>query len=737
MFKLDLSKLTKAKVEEPKAGSKEDAQAIPLSTVLVPTKEDVQAAQAKPEAGSRIPLQAPPHTTKPSTKLDLSKLLTKAQVVATDSSSKPSAPKFSLASILAQAKEQTGQKAEQRTDQKTEESLGTEDQPNKAALAWAEQLEKVLHKDPDEPENINDQLYEELKDILSDSNIPLPDLAPPPPPTAPTFRPVNLTKEQLEAVELARQGKSFNLIGPAGSGKSTAQMAVASELLKTGRLHIHDFKLQGSGGMRWSGPSIAFCAFTRLAAQNLKKIIFRDPYLAENLQHNVTTIHNLLEFEPQEIEVQDSETGEWKVSQRFMPQRTSANPLTLTHLVIEESSQVSLELAELLADALPATCQIIFIGDLNQLPPPMGAPLLAWSSLMLPVVELKKVHRQAGESKVLMNAHKVLAGEAPIFDEEEFRLVNMGGAPRAVGQEVWLSFLRKQIEGWMDTGLYNPLTDIFLSPYGDLKHSMGSLNICKILAGVIGRRKGAKVFHIKAGWDDHYLAEGDDILYEKMQGKIVSITPNALYSGKKTMTPSIYLSRFGIYNWPEQMDEKLKQEKLLVECLNGTKAGGVSLDLDAIQQMIDSGTVAVGKEELIQASSHVVHLEVFNPITGTTQSIQMKTSGAFSPSNFQLAYALTVYKAQGQEWRNTFMVCHPEHSAGNCRESFYTGMTRSKEKCIILGFLPTVLKTIKAQKLKGDTLKEKLRFYEERTKGELPPRLLRMVLEKEKDYAKH
>jgi hypothetical protein len=697
-MKLDFNKLFK-KVEEasklPKISTIE-----PEASKAAGLLESIPVVEPKAVSAFQLPLTPSPKSSKPSPK-----------------------PVFSLAAILSEAKKQQEAKSP-----KVEEK----DSVRVAKAEGQEESAKVLS-------NSNEVLYEELKEILvTETPFSIEHLledeslleAKPS-----TFKPVDLTPEQLQGVELARQGKSFNLIGPAGSGKSTAQMAVASELLRTGKLGTHDFKVQGGGGLRWTGPSIAFCAFTRLAAQNLKKIIFCDPLLAESLLHNVTTIHNLLEFEPEEVQVQDEETGQWTTRQRFMPQRTSARPLSLTHLVIEESSQVSLELAQLLADALPASCQIIFIGDLNQLPPPMGAPLLAWSSLMLPVIELKKVHRQTGESLVLKNAHLVLAGKLPVFDDKEFQLVNMGGPARLVSQDHWLSFIRQQLDGWLDSGLYNPMTDIFLSPYGDIKHSMGSLNICKILAGAIGRRRDAKVFHVKAGYEDHYLAEGDDILYEKMQGKIIKITPNALYTGRKPLTPSKYLSRFGIYNWPEKLDGKVEQEKLLVEMMNGGKADGTRLDLDAIQAMIDGGTLSIQKEELTQASSHVVHLEVYNPVVGSTQIVQMKTSGAFSPTNFQLAYALTVYKAQGQEWRNTFVICHPDHSSGNCRESFYTAITRSKERSVVLGFLPTVLKTIKSQKLKGDTLKQKLRFYEERTKGDLPPQLLRTVLEHERVYA--
>ena len=105
-----------------------------------------------------------------------------------------------------------------------------------------------------------------------------------------------LNKEQLLAKELAFAGKTFCLTGAAGTGKTTAQREIARSLLLQNKLGTHDFRIQGSNNQRWTGPSVAFVAYTRIASGNLKRAIHKDPELESIFLHNITTVHNLLEY---------------------------------------------------------------------------------------------------------------------------------------------------------------------------------------------------------------------------------------------------------------------------------------------------------------------------------------------------------------------------------------------------------------------------------------------------------
>ena len=76
-----------------------------------------------------------------------------------------------------------------------------------------------------------------------------------------------------------------------------------------------------------------------------------------------------------------------------------------------------------------------------------------------------------------------------------------------------------------------------------------------------------------------------------------------------------------------------------------------------------------------------------------------------------LAYALTVHKAQGSEWRKVFFCLHQSHATMMQRELLYTGVTRAREELYVICEPETFTKGILAQKIKGDTLKEKAQFF--------------------------
>ena len=76
---------------------------------------------------------------------------------------------------------------------------------------------------------------------------------------------IKLNKDQLLAKEPAFAGKSFCLTGAAGTGKTATQRGIARSLLEQNLLGTHDFRIQGSNGQRWTGPSIAFVAYTRIS----------------------------------------------------------------------------------------------------------------------------------------------------------------------------------------------------------------------------------------------------------------------------------------------------------------------------------------------------------------------------------------------------------------------------------------------------------------------------------------
>ena len=482
---------------------------------------------------------------------------------------------------------------------------------------------------------------------------------------------------QLLAKEMAFSGKSFCLIGEAGTGKTTAQREIAAELLKSGELRTHEFRIQGQG-IHVAAPSIAFVAFTKIASGNLKKAIHKLPELEAALEHNVTTIHNLLEYQPEKYWNHDTN----RESMRFIPKRDASNPLDITHLVIEESSMVGLDLWEKLFDALRPNVQIIFIGDINQLRPVFGDSILSYALTQLPVVELKTVYRQAGDSTILTNAHHILAGE-PLEEADDFKIVRAGTANHT--QAKLAASLGLTFPKWQESGEYDPLQDIILCPWN--KKDLGTDNMNRWISQALGSKRGATVYEVIAGISKLYLAEGDKVMFNKQVGEIVRIRRNGAYMGRSPMRESTSLNRFGMY------ESSLEEENVDIDIDDYSH-----VDLD---KMLDS------TEERKLESSHFVDIL----INESGEEVTLSSIGDFSPANFTLAYALTVHKAQGCEWRKVFFIMHRDHNISLCRELLYTAVTRAREKMIIIAKDEVINRAIAVQRIKGNTVQEKIEYF--------------------------
>jgi len=503
---------------------------------------------------------------------------------------------------------------------------------------------------------------------------------------------ITLNTEQLAAKALAFQGKSFVLTGAAGTGKTTCQRAIAQALLQDNALSTCSFKTYNAAGAREykTGPSIAFCAYTRRAARNLERAVHKLPELEEKLRHNIMTIHMLLEYEPETY----WDDLEGKEVFRFVPRRTANNPLTITHLIVEESSMLGLDLWEKLYDALPAGVQIIFIGDINQLPPVFGPSIMNYALVQLPIVELKEVYRNQGI--VLENAHHVLKGED--LEEDNNFVIVRGKDKVQHGQEIMSRKIGNLMNALADvTGddgypEYDPEDCIILSPFN--KQALGTDNLNNWIAQFIGDKRKAVVHEILAGFHKHYLAKGDKVMFNKRDGVITDILSNPKYTGKVPQLPGSDLLRFGTRRLGEADVEEMNAT--LAEMENASKIG------------IDYENFSLEDEKLAK-TRQASHEVVIRYEDGTEDTIS--SAGDFAPACFSLGYCLTYHKAQGSEWRKVFLILHKAHAIMCYRELFYTGLTRARTKVIILSNDAVIKKTIANPRIKGNTLADKLEFF--------------------------
>lgn len=504
-----------------------------------------------------------------------------------------------------------------------------------------------------------------------------------------------LNEKQAAAKEMALSGKSFVLIGAAGTGKTTTQRSVAEVLVKDSRLEESTFKTYSEAGDRRyvKAPSIAFCAYTRRAAANLAKAILKSPELEKALPNNIMTIHSLLEYEPETY--WDAE--EMKEKFRFAPKRTASNPLNITHLVIEEASMLGLDLWEKLYDALPEGIQIIFIGDINQLPPVFGPSILNYALVQLPIVELSEVYRNQGI--VLENAHNILQGKS-LKESPNFQIVR-GKQETQVGQHkmaVSLASMFEQLsEKIGDDGLpeYDPETCMILSPFnkkggqkdGDDGWHLGTNSVNKWMAQFIGQKRGAIVHEIIAGFNKLYLAVGDKVMFNKRDAVITKIERNFQYHGREPQLPGADLTRFG--------------HRII--------GHGSDADLDDLALDYTNFSLEELEKEKAERKMQASHTVTIDYGEGRTETIS--AAGDFADAVFSLGYCLTVHKAQGSEWRKVFILLHKDHSIMAFRELFYTAVTRARTKVVIISKDFMIKKAIENQRIKGNTIEDKIAYF--------------------------
>jgi exodeoxyribonuclease V alpha subunit len=95
--------------------------------------------------------------------------------------------------------------------------------------------------------------------------------------------------------------------------------------------------------------------------------------------------------------------------------RNEENPLECDLLVIDETSMVDVPLMNALLRAVPGHSALLLVGDVDQLPSVGPGQVLAdiIKSGRIPVVRLTEVFRQAAESRIVVNAHRINSGQMP------------------------------------------------------------------------------------------------------------------------------------------------------------------------------------------------------------------------------------------------------------------------------------------------------------------------------------
>jgi len=492
---------------------------------------------------------------------------------------------------------------------------------------------------------------------------------------------IQLNSKQLEFIAIAGSGKSCVLIGAAGTGKTTCQKAVVQDLVQSGKagiLHSDGHKYLQSGT-----PGIVICAYTRRSVANIRR------NMPLELQGNCLSIHKLLEYQPVYYEAENKETGETKLTMRFEPTRNGLNtlPSSIHTIIFEESSMLGTDLYEQVINACPHAPQIIYLGDIQQLPPVFGPAILGFKILELPVVELTEVYRQALESPIIALAHRILSGipleatEYPAWDIPG-KLKIRPWKKKIDGLDAVLT-LGSVFKAFETEGIYDPEEDIILIPFNV---NCGTEELNKIIANHLARKREAMTYQIIAGFVRVYLSVGDKVLYDKEDATVLDIQKNPVYSGTQPIPGSTTLDYWG--------HDPVKHEQELAESSD-----------EHVDFILSQTAMADSSEERVKKCSHRIKLLMRD----SDREITIESAG--DVNSLLLGYSLTVHKSQGSEWRKVFLALHHSHSKMIQRELLYTAVTRAREELYVICEPDTFSKGIKSQKVKGNTLAEKAEWF--------------------------
>lgn len=302
---------------------------------------------------------------------------------------------------------------------------------------------------------------------------------------------IKFEKLQRQAIRNAFSNGVFVLTGGPGTGKTTTLNAII-ELFEQRK------------------ATILLAAPTGRAAKRMTELTGRE----------AKTIHRLLEVEW---------TGEDK--QSFA--RNERNPLECEVIIVDEASMLDSILFENLLHALKISTRIILVGDTDQLPSVSAGNVLndILSSGVYSFVALKKVFRQAMESKIISNAHAIIKGEpSDLSNKNKDFFMMHRNSPIEVCDTV-LELCETRLP---DAYKFNPLTDIqVLCP--SRKAQTGTVNINNLLQATLNPKKdgqpqlaykgvyfrtGDKVMQIKNNYDLQWERDDGEVGFGIFNGDI-------------------------------------------------------------------------------------------------------------------------------------------------------------------------------------------------------------------------
>jgi len=402
-----------------------------------------------------------------------------------------------------------------------------------------------------------------------------------------------LNAEQSNGVRMAFEHGVSIITGGPGTGKTTTLRTITDHALHTGE---HWF----------------LAAPTGRAAKRL----------SESTGLEALTLHRLL-----------------KINDAGIFQHNADNPLECDGILIDEASMIDIWLLNALLNALKPNARLLLVGDVNQLPS-VGTGQILYdliASEQIPVTRLTRIYRQAQNSNIIQNAHRIHQGIMPISSET----VNIDGL-----QNDFFIIDRETQESTLNTILHI------------LTHKIPSMNF--------------------------NVLEDVQVL-TPMHGGILG-TQNLNVQIQKLINPNGQECTIG--------SKTFRTGDRVIQLKNDYEQGIFNGDVGTIR--------------------HIEHNTVYVEFDGFTP--KANASGLLFPTSWigltntqmqsvDLAYAISIHKSQGSEYPVVIMALHKAHWIMLRRNLVYTGLTRAKLFCCIVGSQWALKTAVEQQHVQDDGLR--------------------------------
>ncbi len=394
-----------------------------------------------------------------------------------------------------------------------------------------------------------------------------------------------LSPKQYEAVKCALTENITIITGGPGTGKTT--------IIKT--IFKIAFKF---------GNSVSLAAPTGKAAKRL----------SEACNAEAKTLHRLLSLDI------ISETDE------FTYNKGGDDPILSDFVIVDEMSMVDLSLMSALLKSLKKDARLILAGDSDQLPSVGAGNVLKdiIDSKKFPVITLNEVFRQAQESMIVTNAHRINSGNMPICNKKDKDFFFMPRSPHDTATTI-ADLCAKRLPL---TYSYNPLKDIqVLCP--SKKGAAGTIELNATLQKFLNPPSKDKK---EKKYGDTLFRTGDKVMQVKNNYNIPYLRIKDNEEG------------MGIYNGDI----------------------GIITDIDTKKS---SMVIEFDDERLVEYEFAWL-------------------------DELELAYALTVHKSQGCEFKAVILSVSPVAPMLTVRNLLYTAVTRAREIVVLVGSEETVAKMV-------------------------------------------